>query len=74
MSYDEQPDPTESEMAIERMRGALQAVLDGIVYETPAGTENCRFCDQNMDHEGTYAEMHDSKCIVHQIRAALKAA
>jgi len=50
---------------------ALEILLKSITYVTPSGNENCRFCDNNMDHEGTYEDMHADDCFVHIARAAL---
>lgn len=50
---------------------ALRAVNGDHTYITPGGHENCRFCDNNMDHEGTYLDMHSSDCVIHKVRAAL---
>lgn len=50
---------------------ALESILANITYEHGGGRENCRFCDADMDHEGTFADMHTKDCEVHKIRAAL---
>ena len=58
----------------EELVAALGKIYDNHEYETPAGTTNCRFCDNNTDHDGTYADMHAPDCVVNEIRAALSAA
>lgn len=55
----------------DRMQAAIRSVLADITYETPAGTTNCRFCDHNMDHDGTHLDQHDKACVVHDLRAVL---
>lgn len=50
----------------------IQKVIDNITYETPVGTTNCRFCDNNMDDEGTYQDMHAPDCIIHELLAVLR--
>ena len=41
-------------------------------YVTPAGSVNCRFCDNNMvDHEGTYENVHAENCVILKARAAI---
>ena len=40
-------------------------------YITPVGTTNCRFCDNCMDHEGTFVNMHAEDCFVLQARAVI---
>jgi hypothetical protein len=47
----------------------LKRLTDAHIYTTPAGTTNCRYCDNNMDHEGTYQNMHADDC---PIKAALR--
>ena len=49
---------------------ALGAVLANHAYFAPAGNKNCRFCDNDLDHEGTFRDMHSPDCVVHIIRAA----
>ena len=56
---------------IEGMRGALQIALNSSEYTRDDGGTNCRFCDEDMDHEGTFKDMHNKDCIVHRFRAAL---
>lgn len=50
---------------------AARALVAAHEYKTPAGTTNCRYCDNNMDHEGTYADMHAEDCPVRAAKAAL---
>lgn len=52
---------------------ALNAVMANITYTTPAGNTNCRFCDNDMDHQGTHRDMHDKGCVAHQVTAAITA-
>jgi acetolactate synthase regulatory subunit len=53
------------------MREALEKIVATYEYTTPAHTTNCRHCDNNMDHEGTYEDMHAPDCVIHDVRAAL---
>lgn len=57
--------------ALDAMEQALRNAVANITYDTPAGTTNCRFCDCNMDHEGTHKNMHADDCEVRDISAAL---
>ncbi len=50
---------------------ALREVVSAHEYTTPAGTINCRFCDNCMDHEGTFEDMHDENCVISKARAVL---
>jgi hypothetical protein len=56
--------------AAPEMYEALGAVLANHAYFAPAGNKNCRFCDNDLDHEGTFRDMHAPDCVVHIIRAA----
>ena len=55
----------------EELVEALTLVEAGHEYKTPAGTKNCRFCDHNTDHEGTYEDMHAPDCMIHSLRTLL---
>lgn len=61
----------EQAKVIETLTKALKGVLDEHTYEAPAGNTNCRFCDNDMDHEGTFEDMHDPDCIIHSVRSAV---
>ena len=61
----------EQAKVIETMTKALKGVLDEHTYEAPAGNTNCRFCDNDMDHEGTFEDMHEPDCIIHFVRSAV---
>lgn len=50
---------------------ALKNMVVGVTYKLGDGGENCRFCDANMDDEGTGLDMHDDDCVVHVARAAI---
>jgi len=52
--------------------GALQLVINGSSYETPAGTDNCLFCDCSLDHEGTFKNMHKASCIINVVEKSIK--
>jgi hypothetical protein len=65
-------DDADKDAKIGRLTLACQAVLDGISYETPAGYINCRFCDADLDHAGTFRDMHEQDCVIHTIREAMK--
>ena len=64
-------DLTAARKTIEGMREALQIALNSSEYTRDDGGTNCRFCDEDMDHEGTFKDMHNKDCIVHRFRAAL---
>ena len=64
-------DLTAARKTIEGMWGALQIALNSSEYTRDDGGTNCRFCDEDMDHEGTFKDMHNKDCIVHRFRAAL---
>lgn len=51
--------------------GALRDLADNGTYGTPAGTTNCRYCDNCMDHEGTFRNMHADDCLINKARALL---
>jgi len=49
----------------------LHRFVDHCEYKTPAGATNCRHCDNNMDHEGTYKNMHAEDCIIRTAQGVL---
>jgi hypothetical protein len=49
----------------------LREVVSAHEYTTPAGTTNCRFCDNCMDHGGTFEDMHDENCVISKVRATI---
>lgn len=53
------------------MLAALKAIEADHTYETPSGYINCRFCDCNTDHEGTFRDTHDEDCLIRTVRAAI---
>jgi hypothetical protein len=57
--------------AIDELRDCLIWMVNHIEYKTPHGANNCRYCDNNMDHEGTYREMHAKDCPIHAARLAI---
>lgn len=63
-----------SDQDFEEMRSALRLVVKNHTYQAPAGNTNCRFCDNDMDDEGTSEDMHDEDCVIHAVRKALKSA
>ena len=56
----------------EELVEALKQAESGHEYTTPAGATNCKFCDNCMDHEGTFEDMHADDCVIKGIRAVLK--
>lgn len=69
---------TESQGANARLIAAAPEILDTLkavyadhTYETPSGYINCRFCDCNTDHEGTFRDTHDEDCLIRPVRAAI---
>lgn len=69
---DGQPDEANARLiaAAPLMYDMLTAVLRDTTYRHENG-ENCRFCDENMDHLGTYQDTHSEDCIVRKIRTAV---
>lgn len=55
----------------DELLAALRAIVSNSTYETPGGYENCRFCDNNMDHEGTFKDMHDPDCEIRKAKIAI---
>lgn len=53
------------------MLKALKGVHADHTYETASGYINCRFCDCNTDHEGTFRDTHDEDCLIRSVRAAI---
>lgn len=53
-----------------RLRLACEAVMANISYDTGYGT-NCRFCDNNLDHLGTFKNMHAPDYVANVVRSAL---
>ena len=49
---------------------ALEKIIKSSTYLTALGNTNCRFCDNDMDHQGTYENMHEADC---EILTATKA-
>jgi len=57
---------------MEHLIVALSVLVDRCEYTTPAGSKNCRYCDNNMDHEGTYENMHDAVCPIRDAQLVLR--
>lgn len=53
---------------------AAAKAVDQCRYKTPVGTMNCRYCDADMDHGGTFKDMHAAVCVIRDLRAALRRA
>ena len=49
---------------------ALEKIIKSSTYLSAVGNTNCRFCDNDMDHQGTYENMHEADC---EILTATKA-
>lgn len=60
--------------AHDQLVAALHRAVEECEYKTPAGTTNCRYCDNNMDHRGTGEDMHEKGCVIVQARQALAGA
>lgn len=54
------------------LSSVLQRMVDECEYTMPSGAKNCRYCDCNMDHEGTYENMHTARCVVRDAQAVLR--
>lgn len=61
----------EQAKVIEAITKAMKGVLAEHKYVAPAGNTNCRFCDNDMDHEGSFVDMHEPDCIIHSVRDAI---
>lgn len=59
----------------EALLEALGGLVENATYLTPVTEkENCRYCDEDMDHEGTFRDMHDTNCPIKAATTALSAA
>lgn len=50
----------------------LRRMVNECEYKTPSGATNCRYCDCDMDHEGTHENMHAARCVVREAQAVLR--
>ncbi len=57
--------------ASDALEKALKAVVANATYKVPAGNINCRFCDVDTDHLGTFVDQCESDCEIRAAKAAL---
>ena len=59
-------------MSKEKMELVIKKIIKEIEYTTPEGNTNCRFCDNNLDDLGTFEDMHNESCIIHDLLESLR--
>ncbi len=57
--------------ASDKLVKALEGIVANATYKVPAGNINCRFCDVDTDHLGTFVDQCESDCEIRAAKAAL---